>query len=243
MSEKDQIFAEQQDQITDFKFDQKVARVFPDMIKRSVPGYSSIVAMIGVMAKDFAQIDSHLYDLGCSLGAVTLSMRNRVSTPGCRIIAVDNSLDMLKRAEQHIDQEDSVIPVKLVNADIADIKIENASVVVMNFTLQFIEKSKRDLIIKNIFDGLKSGGILILSEKIRFESSEQQELLETLQLDFKRFNGYSELEISQKRAALENVMTPETENENHNRLKQAGFEKVYTWFQCFNFFSMVAIKS
>jgi len=54
--------------------------------------------------------------------------------------------------------------------------------------------------------------------------------------------GYSKLEISQKRAALENVLLPETLEAHRSRLDTIGFDAVDVWFQCFNFASMVAFK-
>jgi tRNA (cmo5U34)-methyltransferase len=59
---------------------------------------------------------------------------------------------------------------------------------------------------------------------------------------FKRANGYSELEVSQKRTALENVLVPETLDTHRARLREAGFGAVDAWFQCFNFASLLAFR-
>lgn len=56
----DRIYASPQAQIADFVFNEDVVRVFPDMIKRSVPGYPTIVENIGVIAAQFAQPHTHL---------------------------------------------------------------------------------------------------------------------------------------------------------------------------------------
>lgn len=120
--------------------------------------------------------------------------------------------------------------------------IENASVVVLNFTLQFIPVEERLALLQRIYQGLKPGGALILSEKLAFEDETQDRFHIESHHDFKRSNGYSDLEISQKRSALENVLIPETLAEHQQRLEQAGFEFVEKWFQCFNFVSMVAVK-
>ena len=91
--------------------------------------------------------------------------------------------------------------------------------VVMNFTLQFIPPDDREALLKRIYDGLNPGGMLVLSEKIRHPTLNGNELLIDLHHQFKRDNGYSELEVSQKRAALEKVMLTDTFSEHESRLK------------------------
>ncbi|SQH76544.1 AdoMet-dependent methyltransferase [Shewanella benthica] len=242
-SSQDNIYAQACKNVSDFQFDEKVAGVFNDMIKRSVPGYSQIINTLGAFAQKFATPDSNIYDLGCSLGAATLSIRRQIDNRHCRIIAVDNSPSMIERCSENLTAYVSSTPVDLVCGDIRDIKIENASMVVLNFTMQFLAPADRDQLLSNIYQGLNPGGILILSEKLNFEDDAIQTLLYDLHLDFKRANGYSELEISQKRSSLENVMKPDTLVQHQHRLRQQGFKHFNIWFQCFNFASMVAIKS
>ncbi len=240
-SSKDAIYSQPQ-QVGDFRFDQAVAEVFPDMIQRSVPGYSTIVDSIGQIAGYYQQPDSHYYDLGCSLGAATLAMRRYINAANSQIIAVDNSQAMIERCRLHLDAFKAETPVKVICDDLQNIKIDNAAVVVMNFTLQFIPPAQREVIIQSIYAGLKPGGVLILSEKMRHESNQANELLIDLHHEFKRRNGYSELEISQKRTAIENVMQTDSMEIHQQRLQQAGFSDVVTWFSCYNFSSLVAIK-
>jgi len=243
MSQSDSIYASPLDDLVDFRFDERVVDVFPDMIQRSVPGYGTIISTIGVFAAKYAQENSHCYDLGSSLGAVTLSMRQRIKIDNCDIIAVDNSPAMIERGQKILaSDQSSTVPVQMLCADINDIEIENASVVVMNFTLQFIPLEQRLALIKRIYQGLKPGGVLILSEKIAFEEAERQDFQIDIHHDFKRANGYSDLEISQKRSALENVLIPETISTHQQRLSDAGFGFSDVWFQCFNFISLVAVK-
>ncbi len=242
MSTPDNIFAAPIDKIGDFTFDARVAEVFPDMIQRSVPGYSNIVSAIGMLAERFAQPNTQLFDLGCSLGAATLSMRRHIKQPNCNIVAVDNSEAMVERCRLLVDGYRSETPVTVIQDDIRDIVIENASVVVLNFTLQFLSPDDRQSLLEKIYRGLVKGGILILSEKYVFDDEQANELLIDLHHDFKRANGYSELEISQKRSAIENVMRPNTIPTQRERLEKIGFSSVEMWFQCFNFGSMFAIK-
>ncbi|WP_088331034.1 carboxy-S-adenosyl-L-methionine synthase CmoA [Lacimicrobium sp. SS2-24] len=241
-SSKDAIYSQPAEQVTDFRFDENVAEVFPDMIQRSVPGYSTIVDAIGQMAGQYAEAHSNIYDLGCSLGAVSLAISRYVQTPGCKIIAVDNSEAMIERCQRHLQAFKSPLPIEVICKDLQDVAITDASMVVMNFTLQFIPPEQRSDLIKRIYQGMKPGGVLVLSEKIRHPGDKGNSLLVELHHEFKRRNGYSELEISQKRSALENVMLTDSFSEHEQRLHQAGFSDVVLWFKCFNFASMVAIK-
>jgi len=228
-----------------FTFDDSVARVFPDMIKRSVPGYATIVAMTGLLAGKYAVAGSTLYDLGCSLGASTLAMRQQVRAPGCHIVGVDNASAMLNRCREIIDSDapdTTATPVTLACADIQSIEVRNASVVVLNFTLQFVPREQRDEVIGKIHAGMLPGGILILSEKITFEDRRLDELNIELHHQFKRANGYSELEVARKRSALDTVLIPETLERHRQRIARAGFSSCDVWFQCFNFASLIALK-
>ncbi|MEZ5572192.1 MAG: carboxy-S-adenosyl-L-methionine synthase CmoA [Halioglobus sp.] len=239
---RDSLYADPLSEHGLFTFDDSVARVFPDMIKRSVPGYATIVSMTGLLAGKYAIPDSALYDLGCSLGASTLAMRQNLKTPDCHIVSVDNSAAMLERCKSIIDTDTHDTPVELVCADVQDVAIEKASVVVLNFTLQFIPKALRDAVIARIYRGLLPGGIMVLSEKVMFEDPHLNELNIELHHQFKRANGYSEMEVARKRTALENVLLPETLRQHRSRIADAGFTSCDVWFQCFNFASLIALK-
>lgn len=241
-SQQDSLFATPIANLGDWRFDEKVAEVFPDMIKRSVPGYSNIISMIGMLAGRFVTPNSQVYDLGCSLGAATLSMRRNIDAVGCKIIGVDNSPAMVERCQRHIDAYKADTPVDIIEGDILDIEINNASMVVLNFTLQFLAPNDRQILLNRIYQGLNPGGVLVLSEKFSFEDKEIGELLFNMHHDFKRANGYSELEISQKRSMLENVMLTDSVETHKTRLHNAGFPHTEVWFQCFNFGSLLAIK-
>lgn len=239
---QDKIYSLPQNPVSNFQFDEKVAAVFPDMIKRSVPGYATIISMISVFAREFAQKESLCYDLGCSLGAATLALRHGIHQPECSIVAIDNSAAMIQRCKQHLDFDSSNVAVKLICGDIENISIKNASIVVLNFTLQFIRPEQRLVLLERIYRGMLPGGVLILSEKIAFSNQSRQTLQTELHHSFKRANGYSDLEISQKRTALEKILIPETISAHQERLLTAGFLTAETWFQCFNFVSLLAFK-
>ncbi len=237
---------------TAFAFDDQVASVFEDMINRSVPGYSTIISMIGVLAERYCGAGSTIYDLGASLGGASFAVAQQLPHDDYRIIAIDNSEAMTSRlstklaALGEIDSGGSgakeTSRIECRHEDLRDSKIEDASMVILNFTLQFIEPAARETLMRKIYDGMRPGGLLIISEKIQFPDPALNELFIDLYHRFKETQGYSKLEISQKRAALENVLIPETLAAHRERLNGAGFDSVDTWFQCFNFASMVAFK-
>ena len=241
-TKSDRLFARKKDMIVDFVFDETVANVFPDMIRRSVPGYDAILTHLGLFARQYAVANSSLYDLGCSTGAATLALRRQIQTEGCRIIAVDNAQAMVEHCRQNIQHDDSKTPVDVLCANIQDVDIANASVVVLNFTLQFIEPDRRKALLKKIYRGMNRGGVLVLSEKLAFNDREKQAFVDTMHMAYKKANGYSDLEISQKRTALENVLIPDTMSTHIQRLENIGFVQIYPWFRCFNFAALCAFK-
>lgn len=243
-SPQDKLYAALASDIEAFQFDEKVASIFADMIRRSVPGYASVIAMTGVLAAEHVTPETRVYDLGCSLGTSLMAAYDRLSV-SCELIGVDNSPAMIEACATNLATlpANDKIKTSLLCDDIANIQIENASLIIMNYTLQFIAPDKRLALLEKIAQGLHPGGVLLLSEKLAFEDSKTDAALTKLYYDFKRHNGYSELEISQKRQALENVLIPETEKTHLDRLAQAGFSQSMRWFQCLNFHSFMAFKA
>lgn len=238
----DRIYASQHDDIARFSFDESVVKVFPDMIRRSVPGYPTIIDMIGVLAARYGQPDTHFYDLGCSLGAASLAMASLTAKQGNPIVAIDNSAAMIEQAQTLLAQSKEAPRITLQQGDITEQPFEPCSVAVLNFTLQFIALEKRDAFIRDLVQATVPGGILVLSEKIRFDDTDEDALQTELHHAFKRNNGYSSLEVSQKRTALENVLIPETLAAHEARLRAAGYRDIHVWFRCFNFISLMAIR-
>ena len=229
-----------------FRFNDNVAEVFPDMLKRSIPGYEASIEAIGSLAARFVRAETTCYDLGCSLGAATLAMRQGIREPGCRIVAVDVAPAMIRRCREIIAEDDrlngSETEVEVVEQDICDTLFSNASMVVLNYTLQFVDPQERDALLQRIHDGLNPGGILVLSEKVVDEDPEMEALLFDLHHEHKRRNRYSALEIARKRAALEDVLIPETVAAHRKRLATAGFRSSAVWLRYFNFVSIIATR-
>ncbi len=243
-SAPDQIYSKERPQ-GHFTFNEEVVRVFPDMIRRSAAGYSTIVENIGHLAPSFVKEGTTLYDLGSSLGAVSMVLRASVERPNCRVVAIDNSEAMVEKSREYFRAQEmmveSLLPIEVIQADITQFEYEESSLIAMNFTLQFIEREKRLALLKKLRSSLVEGGALFLSEKLRFSDDRCERFLNDLHIEFKRSHGYSELEIAQKRESLEEVMRIDTFEEHRERLLEAGFSEVYLWFQCLNFASMIAV--
>ncbi len=251
MKTVDKVYAAKHKHVMDFAFDQNVADVFPDMIRRSVPGYETIISLLGVLSAQYVTANSNVYDIGCSLGASLLSVHSQVDVPSVNYIGIDNSPEMLSRCRQTVEKAIDPGQLTLVEQSAEKTEITNASMVVMNFTLQFMPPEVRLDMVRNIYQGLLPGGVFVLSEKLdrsvdrRDESRPgeyEQDTIEMLHHTFKSLNGYSDLEISQKRTALENVMLLDNQEKQIQRLTSVGFKQVLPWFQCFNFSSFIAIK-
>ena len=236
---RDQIFNNQSD-IADFRFDESVVAVFDDMVKRSVPGYEAMIQMIGLLTRTYGKDNSNYYDLGTSTGATTLALALNNQHANVRFIAIDNSQQMVGQCQQNLG--DKVDNLEVICSDINDICIENASIVVLNLTLQFIDIEKRADLVSRIYDGLNPGGVLIISEKVHVDDENEQARLTELHMDFKRANGYSELEIANKRQSLENVLLTENCETHLKRLSECGFIASTCYFQCLNFASFLSVK-
>ncbi|ALE02345.1 carboxy-S-adenosyl-L-methionine synthase CmoA [Candidatus Thioglobus sp.] len=226
--------------IADFRFDKEVVEVFDDMVRRSVPGYDSMIQMIGLIARMYGQDNTNYYDLGSSTGAISLAIALNNKHQKNTFFAIDNSEEMVSKCKQNL--ESKIDNLQATCADINQIHIENASIVVLNLTLQFIDVKDRSNLIKKIYEGLNPGGVLIISEKIHFEDKETQDQITNLHIDFKKENGYSELEIANKRQAIENVLITDTKAIHIERLKDSGFKDTSCFFQCLNFVSFLSVK-
>ena len=235
---RDQVFARPLKDIKAFEFDESVADVFSDMISRSVPGYPLLLRLTGLFADIFVQPNSRVYDLGCSLGDATKIIANQASSSKPEIIAIDNSEAMIEKCRQ-LNLEHNI---QWRCEDVRNVQIGNASMVVLNLTLQFLPPDHRSALLESIYDGLNPGGILFMSEKVVFEQESEDKRMVQLYQAFKKSMGYSDLEISQKRTALENVLIPDSDQQHFKRLQNAGFSEIYQCFRCFNFCAYLAIK-
>jgi tRNA (cmo5U34)-methyltransferase len=240
---KDQLFNAQLNNTADFEFNRAVANVFDDMVSRSVPFYAEIQRMIAEQAADHAKTGTNVYDLGCATGATLLSMNTSV-TENVHFIGIDDSAEMLDKCRLKLSQNHFSHPYHLVTADLnQSLEITNASVVVLCLTLQFVRPIYRDNLLKTIYHGLNAGGALILVEKILAEDGHFNRDFIKYYYRYKRRNHYSDLEIAQKREALENILIPYKTSENLTMVKNAGFNSSEVFFKWYNFTGIIAVKT
>jgi len=236
---RDEIYKDKMD-ISKFTFDQKVVDVFDDMVLRSVPGYKQMIELIGLAGRTYPVINSNVYDLGCSTGAATLSIASNLKSESVKIFSIDNSKEMIEQCGKNLSGTEANI--EYICDDIENIQFENASLIVLNLTLQFIKPRNRSKLVKRMHESLLPGGALIISEKIIHKNKETNKSLISLHESFKRENGYSETEIAQKRKAIEEVLIPESIEQHLKRLSDFGFKKPLVQMQCINFASFLAVK-
>ena len=225
-----------------FEFDESVANVFEDMLERSIPMYQECQSLAVHWCTRLAKANSSIYDLGCSTGQLLLKLAHSIDrNSNISLYGIDNSPAMLKKSGKILKQ--SLIPCVLLEADLnREISIKNASVVVMNYTLQFVLPENRLPLLKNIYENLVPGGSLILIEKIKSTIPALDETFIDFHHQFKRDRDYSDLEISRKREALENVLIPWTVEENHRLIKKSGFKTVDLFFKWNNFAGFIALN-
>ncbi len=242
---RDQVFSTTAARASDFKFDEKVAAAFDDMLLRSVPFYAEQQLMIQEIAAAFYVPGTDVYDLGCSTATTLINLAAAINGTA-KFIGYDNSPAMLQRARQAVEQRGLGDRIELrcadLNLETPPLLIANASVVTMCWTLQFIRPFRRDSLIRTIYDGLCPGGVLLVTEKILTNNSDMNRFFIDFYYNFKRRNGYSDNEILRKREALENVLIPYRTDENYQLFRRNGFEMVETIFQWFNFAAFLCAK-
>ena len=239
---RDEIFNDATSAVGDFTFDRSVAGVFDDMVSRSVPFYAEMQRMVVEMAGDFVTPGSNVYDLGCSTATTFIQLHPRLP-PSARFVGFDNSEEMLVKAREKLAASgvDREVDLRVVDLD-QGAPVENASLVMMILTLQFIRPLNRERLMQNVFGGMNEQGCLILIEKVLGEDSLFNRLFIKYYYDMKRRHGYSDLEIAKKREALENVLIPYKLLENRELLLRTGFRSVDVFFKWYNFCGMVAVK-
>lgn len=228
---RDRLYETKQGKVTPFTFNRRVVSVFPDMIQRSIPGYSTIVQLSGIVASRYLKTGKRCYDLGCSLGASTMAVLNAMGDTEVTIVGVDSSEPMVREARKRVVDS----RVEFLVADLREIELEPSTVVILNFVLQFVPVKDKVSVLERIRSSLEPNGLLIVSEKVESTSE-----FEDLHVKFKKFNNYSDLEIAQKRQALEDVMQINSITDHLDRLSTTGFVNPRVWYQCLNWASFVA---
>ncbi len=240
--ETDNIFQTKIDNSTDFTFDERVTKVFDDMVVRSVPFYLEVQRMMAELALNYAQPGTNIYDLGCSTGTTFITM-DGILDKSIGFCGIDDSKEMLLQCKKNIEAAGITRPVELFTGDLnKPVEIKNASAVVLSLTLQFVRPLKRKKLLRSIYKQLNPGGCIILFEKVLGDSTGFNRQFIKYYYDYKRRNNYNDMEIAQKREALENVLIPYKLQENIEMLDEVGFHSIETYFKWYNFAGIVALK-
>ena len=245
MNQKDTLYQSSQGPVAAFEFNEAVVPVFQDMIQRSVPGYQASIDIILTLAQKYLQDQDLVYDLGCSLGAVSLALHYQASLPSHKIIAIDQSPAMIKGLKDVVERyanDQNRHSIQVIQGDLLDMAFKPHRLSILNYVLQFIPLEHREALLENICQTLLPGGLLVVSEKIAYEDANESIFINTLHEEFKWLRGYSRLEIAGKRSALDNVLIPETLETHKKRLLACGFSSVHRLHQNFNFVTLVAVK-
>ena len=239
---RDQLFAGTRARIEDFDFGRDTAAVFDDMLDRSVPHYRIIQEMVVELACDFARPGTTIVDLGCSTGTTITGLDRALPRDlDVRFLGIDSSAEMLAKAQAKLEGREPGRRVELRKADLnLSLELENVSVALLVLTLQFVRPLQRERLLLDVRRGLADGGCLIIVEKVLGDTPLFNRLWIEHYYALKEKNGYSRLEIAQKREALENVLIPYRLDENRELLARTGFAQADTFFKWYNFCGLVA---
>lgn len=239
---KDEIFSEGNFQKGSFRFNDAVASVFDDMASRCIPYYQEVIQLTASAADKFLTDKATVYDIGCSTGNTLLFIAKTLRDKNVKLIGIDPSESMLKKAVEKASIYTYSHDIEFVQGDCESFSFKKADMIILNYTLQFIKPEDRKEIISRLYNALKPGGILILSEKLRQEDTAVEEFNTETYEAFKAGNGYSYLEIANKRQALENILVPGSLTGNLNLLNESGFDRVEILFKWLNFSTFLALK-
>jgi tRNA (cmo5U34)-methyltransferase len=225
----------------DFIFDSQVSAAFDDMARRSLPGYRQVIAMGGQLLASFLKEGDTVCDLGCATGETMIALSRQLPRRRLRWLGLDSAPAMIGKAQEKASLA-AADDCRFIVADIMDYAYPVCGAFILHYTLQFIRPMRRPAFLARLFQALRPGGVLLLSEKVILHDRRLNRQFIARYLEFKKERGYSELEIAQKREALENVLVPFSINENLTMLRQAGFAEAAVFCQWFNFASFIAVK-
>ena len=225
-----------------WSFDADVAKVFDDMLARSIPQYEVMRKLCFDLARKYQKRDTHIVDLGCSRGEAMAELIYEYGINN-QFVGVEVSEPMRQAAENRFQ---GLIPT-CVNIRDIDLRYDypqvSASVTLCVLTLQFTPIEYRLKILRNIYQHIIPGGALIIVEKVLGSSAGIDNNMVDIYYDLKRKNGYTEDQIQRKRMSLEGVLVPLTARWNEEMLQSAGFGEVDCFWRWMNFAGWVAVKS
>jgi len=209
-------------------FDEKVAARFTNEAEQHIPLYWQTIELSVETIKTSFSTNAKILEIGCATGNTLAYL---VSQDFSHLIGCDSSPAMLDQAHQKLQH----FQIPLVETDHFPIQYAPFEVVMCNWTMHFIKE--REQYIQAIFEGLKSGGLFIMTDK-----TIQSDAMKVLYHNFKLKQGLSLTQIEQKERNLEGVLVPYSLEQNITMLKQTGFINLEILSAAFGFVTFLAWK-
>ena len=229
-----------------WEFDAEVARVFEDMLRRSIPQLDVMRGLVSDLACRYYRPGTSLVDLGASRGDAAAAFREAAIDRGgfsC-IDLVEVSPPMAAICRERF-RDDPRIRVHELDLRTGYPRMERcgASVTLLVLTLQFVPIEHRIRILSDVWRTTVPGGAVILVEKVIGGDPTSASMLVEEYQAMKRRNGYTQEEIDRKAASLEGVLVPVTARWNEDLLRGAGFRSVECFWRCLSFAGWVGVRA
>jgi len=206
-----------------WRFDGDVPGRFDRHVERSIPGYFTGHEIVVKLARHRLSKEGVCYDLGCATGTLTAQLAACADPRTTLIVGLDQVPGMLAIARERCTPYANV---SIEQADITAYDFLPSCVIVSYYTLQFVPVTMRPGLVKRIFNALEDGGIFLLFEKICFADPVTDKKVNDDYHAFKKSQGFSDEEIISKAESLKGILVPQTESQNLEMLKAAGFSKI-----------------
>ena len=223
-----------------WEFTDEVADHFDSHVRKSIPLYEEIQDMTVNLSEWFIHNGSTVYDIGASTGeTIHRLQRKHASKENVIFTGIDNSEKMVKHARKKVSARN----VRFLCQDVLQTEFEEADLIISLFTLQFLGIAERTKVLHRLFQSLRSGGALILGEKVLAEEGRFDEIWVELYWDFKRSQGLTDDQILHKARSIRGVLRPITLTEHIKLLRETGFNNIDVFLKWCNFAGIVAMKT
>jgi tRNA (cmo5U34)-methyltransferase len=224
-----------------WEFNEEVARVFDEMLERSIPQYQTMRAAATEIGRRYVRPGTAIVDLGCSRGgALAPFVEEFGSARANTFYGFEVSEPMRRAAADRFAGERDVFVAEL---DLRDRyhSIKKCSLTLAVLTLQFVPVNYRQGIVRAAYESTIEGGAFVLVEKV-LGAGKIDDAMVAAYHDAKGRAGYTREEIERKRLALEGVLVPLTARWNEEMLAAAGFREIDAFWGWMNFRGWIAVK-
>ena len=223
-----------------WNFGKNVPKNFVNHITASVPEYDLGHDIILKLSDFFLKDNSNFYDIGCSTGNL-IEKLYKFSNKKINLIGLDSEKHMVEFARKTLKKK-GIKNSKIIHSNIFKQNLKKSDLIVSYYTIQFTQPKYRQEIINKIYKSLNWGGAFIMFEKVRAPDARFQDILNSLYLDFKEENGFTNQEIIEKQKSLRGVLEPFSTFGNTGLLKRAGFKDITIIFKHICFEGYLCIK-